>query len=155
MSSSVLSDVYIHTVTSDKMAINTTIVGLTADVVPGAGVRVTVGAAKVQLPLVTLVDYQVGVAVRRLTLGELNRRHVRRAIANLTLNKTHRLACPLGDGSSSDESCHGRGDGEESSREEHDGRSRPRVVSCLGASGCWDAGIRSPPRTVYTSLVSH
>jgi hypothetical protein len=44
---------------------------LTTDVVSRAGVRVTVGAAKVDLEAVPLVGDQVGVSVRRLTLGEL------------------------------------------------------------------------------------
>ena len=44
---------------------------LTADVVAGAGIRVAVGAAEVDLEAVALVHDQVGVAVRRLTLGKL------------------------------------------------------------------------------------
>ena len=54
-----------------KPGANATALILTADVVSGAGVRVTVGAAKVQLELVALIDHQVWVAVRRLALGEL------------------------------------------------------------------------------------
>ena len=87
VSTSVLPNIYIHTSTSVKVAASVVSIRLTADVVPGARVRVAVGAAKVELEAVALVGDQVGVSVRRLTLGNLKDNHVRRAAADLIPSK--------------------------------------------------------------------
>ena len=86
VSASVLPDVCVHTSTSDKAAATATAIRLTADVVSGARVRVAVGAAKVELEAVALVGDQVGVSVRRLTLGNLKDKYVKRAITSHVVN---------------------------------------------------------------------
>lgn len=93
---------------------------LTANVVSGACIRVTVGAAEVQLESVSLVRNQVGVSVRGLSLGELRSKH--ETMCKGPAYKAYRFACFLNNGGAGDKDSHGRGSSKHGSREEHGGK---------------------------------